>query len=80
MARSHLSRVDLTLIWAMIVGATAAWIYVAPIAFNEGALQILYATEPYSGLLAFTPYTQLFDDRLALYYSAQTTIYLAFII
>jgi hypothetical protein len=71
---------DPTLLWAIIVGATAAWIYVAPITFDQGALEALYRAEPLSGMVALTPYPQLFDDRVALYLSAMTTIAVAFIV
>lgn len=33
---------DPALVWAIIVGFVAAWLYVAPIAFNAGALGVLY--------------------------------------
>lgn len=69
-------RKDPTLVWAILGGLIAAWIFIAPIAFNQGALGAAYRESHLVGMVALTPYPQLYDDRVALYASAIITLIL----
>jgi hypothetical protein len=65
-------------LWGVLVGTVTAWLYVAPIAFNQGALQAVLQDSDGAGMVGLTPYPQLYDDRIALYASAIVSMVLAF--
>lgn len=72
-----LVKVDPTLTWAILAGFVVAWIHVVPIVFNQGALEALFREAYPNGLLGLSAYPQVFDDRIAHYCCAATTLALA---
>ncbi len=70
-------RKDPALVWAIAVGFIASWIYIAPIAFNQGALDAAMRQSSANVMALLMPYPHVCDDRVALYMSALITLVIA---
>lgn len=68
-----------TAVWPIVLGLVAAWRYIAPVHFNGHVFEAIADVNPFVGMIVFSHYPEMVDDRVVISICAANILFWAVI-